>query len=228
MRLYGTRPWPVRTEVDEVHRAWLAHVAAPGTWWSGAQRVAFVQALWAALDDPSPRPPWDPPPPPAHSALPAAGHAMAHRLARHAATTTAAWFERTADALGQGAPAFVELAALAATGCAVAAFGPALGLPRPALPDPEVGEPARVCPPLVEAAMNWVPVAAPADEVPAVVQAFTSVPAEHAVLWRFAAAQYMPVEEMGELDWRRAGSPLHRQQLELVASRLSVVRECFY
>lgn len=226
--LYDRHSWPVRDDIEAAHRAWLEHVASPGSWWSGEQRIEFVRAVWAAVDDPEPLPPWVAPAPPDGSTLPEIAHAMAYRLARHAATTTLSWYEGTVAALEEGAPAFVELAALAATGCAVAAFGPALGVPRPELPEPQPGDPARACPPLAAATTNWVPVAPPADERAAVVQAFSAVPAEYSMTWRLGAAQYMPLEEMPILDWRRPGSPLDRRQLELVATRLSVERECFY
>jgi len=226
--LYGDSPWPIRSEIPATHAAWLEHVASPGTWWSGAERVEFVRTLWAALDDPEPPPPWHVPAPPEGALLPAAAHGMAHRLARHAHTATAAWYQATMDGLGRGPAAFVELATLAATGCSVAAFGPALGIGRPELLDPRPGEPTSVAPPLVDATMNWVPVTPPADERAAVVQATSAVPAEYAMVWRLGGAQYMPLEEMVNLGWRRPGSPFDRRQLELIATRLSAERECFY
>ena len=73
-----------------------------------------------------------------------------------------------------------------------------------------------------------MPVAAPADEIAAVVQAYTAVPGEQRNTWRMAAAQYMPNEEMGDPDWRRRPGGLSRAQMELVAARLTLLRECFY
>jgi len=61
-----------------------------------------------------------------------------------------------------------------------------------------------------------------------VVQAFTAVPDEFDALWRLADVQYMSDAEMAHLDWRRTGSPLHRRQMELVAARLSLHRQCFF
>jgi hypothetical protein len=231
--LYAASHYPVRADIVDAHAAWLTHVAAPGTWWTGAQRVAFVGALWAALDDPDPIPPWVAPSTvdgrlPREWPLPSAAFDVAYRLARHAATTTEGWYRRTLDELRIGPPAYVELAALAATGAAVGTFGPMLGLPRPALPAPQPGLPNGATPPLSPANLNWVPVAGEADTVAAVVQAFSSVPAEHTMQWRLAGAQYMTVPDMANLDWQRAGSPLHRRQLELVAARLSLLRQCFY
>lgn len=227
--LYADSPWPVRAHISDGHAQWLDHVSAPGTWWTGEERVAFVTALWSAIDSTDERPPWDAPEPPHGSPLPAAAHAVAHRLGRFASTTSESWYRISVERLGSGAaPAFVELVALAAMGCAVAAFGPALGVGRPTLPAPLPGTPTRVSPMLTDASMNWVPVTPPADQRAAVVQAFTAVPAEEQMLWRLAAAQYMPLDAMVHMDWQRAGSPLHRRQLELVAARLSVRRQCFY
>ena len=230
--LYAASRYPVRPDLAEAHAAWRAHLASPGTWWTAAQRVAFIGSLWAALDDPEPLAPWSAPStvpgriPPGGTLLPAA-HDLAYRLARHAATTTESWYRSMHDALG-GAGPFVELAALAATGMAVATFGPALGIDRPALPAPGPGEPSRHLPDVRPATMNWVPVTGEPDALPAVVQALSAVPAEHAMQWRLAAAQYMAGPDMVHLDWQRAGSPLHRRQLELVAARLSLHRQCFY
>lgn len=226
--MYEAAPWPVREDLSNAHAAWLDHVASPGTWWDGGQRVAFVEALWEALDDTDPPPPWAATPAPASSPLPATAHAVAARLARHAATTSEEWYRDVLTDLGEGPPAFVELVALAATGCAVGTFGPALGLRRPRVPSPRPGTPSRTAPHLVDATMNWVPVSSPADEQPAVVQALTAVPAEWAMLWRLAGAQYMSLADMEHLDWQRPGSPLQRRHLELVAARLSIVRQCFY
>lgn len=230
---YSASRFPVRADITDAHRQWLAHVAGPGTWWTGAQRVAFVGALWSALDDGDPLAPWIAPSTvtgrlPGDWPLPTAAFDLAYRLARYAATTTETWYGHTLEALGVAPPAYVELAALAATGAAVGTFGPMLGLPRPALPAARPGRPTATAPPLHPAALNWVPVAGEADTVAAVVQAFSSVPAEHAVQWRLAGAQYMTVAEMAHLDWQRPGSPLHRRQMELVAARLSWHRQCFY
>jgi hypothetical protein len=46
------------------------------------------------------------------------------------------------------------------------------------------------------------------------------------MLARLHAVQYIPMLEMGELGWNRG--TLSRPEVELVASRLSAARECFY
>ena len=95
--------------------------------------------------------------------------------------------------------------------------------------EPVGGQPTRQRPErLATARYNWVPVAEPADEVAAVVQAYTAVPAEQRNTWRMAAAQYMPADEMVDPDWRRRPGGLSRAQMELVAARLTKLRDCFY
>jgi hypothetical protein len=71
-----------------------------------------------------------------------------------------------------------------------------------------------------------VRVTSPADQTAAVVQAFTSVPAENERLWTLASAQYIPNLEMVDPLWTRG--TLSRSQMELVAARVSKLRECFY
>ena len=94
---------------------------------------------------------------------------------------------------------------------------------------PVAGEPTGDRPPeLARAELNWVPVAAPADRVAAVVQAYSAVPGEHRNTWRMAAAQYIPEGEMMHADWMRRAGGLTRPQTELVAARVAQLRECFY
>ena len=123
--------------------------------------------------------------------------------------------------------AYVELVAIACTVAAVVGFRRAAGLEPWELPLPVDGQPSRAVPPdLVVAGLNWVRVTRPADEVAAVVQAFSSVPAEYERLWSLAAAQYIPNLEMVDPRWTRG--TLSRPQIELVAARISKLRECFY
>jgi hypothetical protein len=41
-------------------------------------------------------------------------------------------------------------------------------------------------------------------------------------------AQYMPADEMLKPDWTRRPGGLSRAQMELIAARLTKLRECFY
>ena len=220
----------VRADLLDAQRgAWDA-LTRPGTWWTGPQRAELARTALAAMTSASPLPPWTAPstiagfladdlvaPPVAHDAV--------YRVAAHAATLTEPWYEGMRDALTD--LAYVELVAIACNVAAIVAFRRAAGLDPWELAPPLDGEPTRTVPAdLVDAEMNWVRVTAPADEKAAVVQAFTSVPAELDRLWTLAAAQYIPNLEMVDPLWNRG--TLSRPQTELVAARISQLRECFY
>jgi hypothetical protein len=225
----------VRPDLAAAHAEAWASLSRPGTWWSADARralaVTAAHAMWSA-DAP---PPWVPASgvagalaPDALDHAPAAAHDAAVRLARHAATITRETYGRIRDALG--ALAYVELVGLVCTVAATISLRRTLGLP-PRDPDPAPrgadGEPTRTDPPaLAEATRNWVPVAAPADRAAAVVQALTAVPDAHRLLWRLAAAQYIPDDEMVDPRWTRG--TLTRVEMELVATRVSQRRECHY
>ena len=110
-------------------------------------------------------------------AAPLVAHDIAYRLARHAGTITVQVYRATADELGE--LPYVELCAIVSTVAAVAHFCRNIDIPMPPLPAAVAGEPTGE-PPGVPgaAAFNWVPVAEPADQVAAVVQAYTAVPGE--------------------------------------------------
>ncbi len=220
----------VRSDLAAAHlQAWDA-LACAGTWWTGAQRVELAATALAAMTDDSPLPPWTAPSTvdgwlAGDLAAPAVAHDAVYRIATHAGTLSESWYGRVSDELGD--LAYVEVVGIACTVAAVVAFRRAAGLEPWELPRPVDGEPSRVVPPdLVTAELNWVRVRSPADQTAAVVQAFSSVPAEHQRLWMLADAQYIPNLEMIDPHWTRG--TLSRSQIELVAARVSQLRECFY
>ena len=148
-----------------------------------------------------------------------------YRIARHASTLTDAWY-REQLARGIDPIAYVEMVGVVVAVAAVDGFFRAAGLERPPLPSPSGGEPHGRHPQVEAATLNWVPVAAPADRTAAVVQGLSAAPDEWDNVCRLAAAQYIPVDEMGELGWSRG--TLTRAEMELVAARLSTARECFF
>lgn len=223
----------VRDDLAAAHRLAWEHVAAPGSWWTGAQRVELARTVLVAIADDDPLPPWvgvtaeEGDRLPSGRVAPDAAHDAAYRIARHAGTMTEDVYRRFADELGE--LAYVELCAIVSSVAAVAHFHRNAGLPLPPLPEPRDGEPTSARPDEVVAAeLNWVPVAAPADRTAAVVQAYSAVPGEQENTWRMAAAQYMPSAEMIHPDWMRRPGGLSRPQSELIAARVAQLRECFY
>jgi hypothetical protein len=148
-------------------------------------------------------------------------------LARHAGTITRDVYESVSRDIGE-LPT-VEVCALVSTVAAVWHFCRNIGVAVPELPAAVDGAPTGERPEQVEAAeLNWVPVAAPADQTAAVVQAYTAVPGEQVNTWRMADAQYMPNLDMVNPAWTRREGGLSRAQMELVAARVTKLRECFY
>jgi len=221
----------VREDLADAHRLAWEHIATPGSWWSGAERVELARTALVAIEDADAPPPWIPITSTnrlaADLVAPGAAHDLVYRVTRYAGTMTASVHRAAADELGE--LPYVELCAISSTVAAVAYFCRNIGEPVPPLPQPIDGAPTREQPEhLAQPRYNWVPVAAPADEAAAVVQAYTAVPDEQRNTWRMAAAQYMPADEMVDPDWRRRPGGLSRAQMELVAARLTKARDCFY
>lgn len=220
----------IRPDLAAAHRqAWDA-LGRAGTWWTGPQRVELAGTALTAMTGARPLPPWVAPSSvdgwlPADPVAPSAAHDAAHRIAAHAGTLSEPWYLQMAATLGD--LAYVEIVGIVCTVAAVVAFRRAAGLAPWELPSPADGEPSKDVPAdLVPAGLNWVRVTSPADARAAVVQAFTSVTAEHERLWTLASAQYIPDLEMVDPRWTRG--TLSRPQMELVAARVSQLRECFY
>ena len=220
----------IRDDLVEAHRLAWEHLARPGHWFTGAERVELARTVLLAIREDDPLPPWVAVSTsdrlPAERVASDLAHDMAYRIGRHAGTITEEIARAAMNELGD--LRYVELCAIVSSVAAVGHFCRDVGVEVPPLPEPVGGEPTRDHPPLAEPTLNWVPVAAPADETAAVLQAYTAVPREMANTWRLAGAQYMPAEEMIHPDWSRRAGGLSRSQMELVAARVAQLRECFY
>lgn len=240
---YATASAPVRDDIIAAQsRAW-DRLAAPGTWWTGPERVAIAQemrnafqcrscrARKAALSPAAIAAEHD-----AATALPAPAVDAIHRITTDPARLTRAWFERT-QAAGLADAPYVELLGVVVTVLSIDAFCRGLGVPLHPLPAARAGEPSRRRPPQAVRDVAWVPMipagGATGDEAdlwprgraPNVVRALSLVPDEVRTLADLGAAHYLAFDEMMDLT---AGRSLDRRQIELVAGRVSALRECFY
>ena len=209
----------VRDDLVEAHRLSLAHVASPGARLTAARRVQIAKVAHDAYLAVEPSPPWVRP-------FDDPALDVAYRLARHAGTITEQWYEQIITE-GMHPLDWVEIVGVVIATIPPVAFARAAGVTVPGLPAPIAGEPTgREATELAPAKLNWVPVAAPADKVASVVQALSALPDEWDNLWRLAGAQYMSDRQMDDPLWNRG--TLSRPQMELVAARLSLIRECFF
>lgn len=235
----------VRRDLLEAQaRAWRG-IGQPGTWWTGAERVAIAAearaaarcalclARQASLSPDAVTGIHDGP-----AALPPAAVEAVHRIATDPGRLTRRWFDRLA-ADGLGDAAYVELLGVVVTVLGIDAFCRAIGAPPHPLPQAEPGTPARVRPAAARDEGAWVPTipsgAASGDiadlyadipgPVPNVIRALSLVPDALRTLKDLGAAHYMTTAEMTDL---RHGRSLSRGQMELVAGRVSALRSCFY
>jgi len=220
----------VRQDLVRAHNQAIAALSKPGTWWTGAQRRELAITAQLAISESEPVAPWVGVSTvanklPASLTAPKIAHDVMYRISRHAATLTRDWYEKVTAEINP--LAFVELCGIACTIAPVMAFRRSLGLPALEVGPAESGQPSNKEPDnIVAAQLNWVPVVGPADKDAAVVQAFTAVPETNRLIWAMADAQYIPDKEMVDPKWTRG--TLSRVQMELIATRVSQQRECFY
>jgi len=243
---YSHSPDPVRGDLAEAHRRAWAHVAAPGTWLSGAERVAVAEetrrarscrlcaerkaalspfALEGEHDE--------------AGALPAPMVDEIHRVTTDAARLTEGWLDSLRKA-GLSDESYVEALGVAVLVISIDAFHHAMGLPVEPLPEPRPGEPSRYRPRGAVKGEAWVPMLDPKQADPAdrklvapgpgggtayVVRALSLVPDQVRALADLSGAQYLSFEKMLGFETGRA---LDRSQIELVAGRVSALNECFY
>jgi hypothetical protein len=243
---YSASPDPIRDDLALAHRAAWAHIAKPGTWLTGAERVAVAEETRRARDcalcakrKAALSPYADPEPHTARAPLSAALVDAIHRVTTDASRLTRKWYVGLASQ-GVTNERYVEALGVAVLAISVDAFHRALGLALERLPAPERGDPSRLRPDGLVRGEAWVPMIDPARVGAAesdlffkrgplraanVVRALTLVPNE-ARAWRaLAAAQYLSLEGMVRLETGRA---IDRAQMELVAGRVSALNACFY
>ncbi|MCP5044289.1 MAG: hypothetical protein GY944_24940 [bacterium] len=238
---YAESQDPVREDLAAAHRRAWERIARPGTWLTGAQRVAVADETRRAQDCTLCRQRKQ-----ALSPFAATGEHdhggqldeaivdEIHRVTTDAARLSESWYRSLLDD-GLTAEEYVEALGVAVCTISVDSFHHAVGLPLEPLPTPVEGEPTRKRPHDIVEGEAWVPlrsaksVAAerglPAGQAPYVIRALSLVPAEVDAWHDLSEAQYLSTEQMMRFDKTRA---IDRSQIELVAGRVSALNECFY
>jgi len=239
--LYAEGHDPIRSDLVDAHRRVWEHVAAPGTWLGGAERVAVADETRRArgcglcCERKAALSPFAVDGEHDHAGVlsPPIVDAI-HRVTTDAGRLTESWYRSLLDQ-GLSAETYVEVLGIAVLVISVDRFHHAMGLPPEDLPRPMPGEPSGVRPAGVVEGEAWVPMLSgkrAAEEVgmraptaPFVIRALSLVPSELKAWQDLSGAQYLEPEQM--LDF---GSPrtINRSQIELVAGRVSLLNECFY
>ncbi len=197
-------------------REW-ARLAGPGTWWTGAERLAIAAATRRA-----------------HRGGGSASDVL-DELTREVVTTVAAEASRIDPDLhddwtarGLHPYAYVELIGIVARLSALDTTRRGLGLePRP-LPRPLPGSPTREVPTGASPDGGWAPTVGPAGAP----NALSAVPPEADALLDLHDVLYLSIPDMDLSPTHMAElaplKSLTRPQMELVAARTSRLNECFY
>lgn len=242
---YASLEYPVRQDIPDAHRHAWSELAAPGRWWTGAERVAIASEVRRARDcelcakrraavspfavdgqhD-------------CESALPESAIDAVHRLATDAARLTRSWLEKL-EAAGLSDAHYVELLGVVVAVVSVDELHHALGLPLEPLPSPLPGAPSGGRPEGLASGEAWVPMLDPKrvgeperDLFPGgrsanVVRAMSLVPEAVRLMKNLSKAHYVALETVGN-PAANAGRALSRPQIELIAGRVSALNECFY
>ncbi len=241
---YAASPAPVREDIVRAHGRVWERMACPGTWWTGAERVAMAaearHATGCALCSERKRALSPYAIQGAHDTLgvlPSPVVDVVHRIRTDPGRLTRAWFDGVM-ASGLADAQYVEIVGVVATVVGADTFARAIGVSPAPLPDPQPGGPSRLRPAAATDQGAWVPMIAPEDAsgseadlygearfVPNIRRALSLVPAEARGFADLSSVHYFAIDDMMDLTRQRA---ITRPQIELLAARVSALNQCFY
>ena len=236
--------FPVRDDLALAHDTAWAAIAAPGTWLTGAERVAVAAEIRHALDC-------------AHCAAIKAAlspnavngmHAgtgalsegdteLIHRVGNDPGRLSEKWSQAIlAQGVSEGR--YVEITGIIAMVMIMDSFSRALGAPLRALPAPLGGEPTRHRPAGAKKQAAWLPLVEPPDATEAdgpmypspkagyIYRGLSSVPQSLRDYWALANTHYLPGQFVYQFD--SSIRAIARPQIEIVAARVSALHQCVY
>ena len=217
----------LRPEIGEAFRRLIDGWSQPGSSWSGSERLAMVSAVKAARSAPD-LPPWESPRTVGgliDLAVPLDEVAIdtVWRVTNHPGTLTHGWYKQTIES-GLDPVAYVELVGVVSMANALEHFCAAVGVDVPSLPEPSNAAPETDAVGAA-AASHWVPTVQ--SDLPNVRKALSAAPGELELQAVLLDALYVPGGALAVPLDQKVWS-LERTQLELVASRVSTLNECFY
>lgn len=235
---------PARTDLVEAHeRAWAA-IAAPGTWLTGARRVAVAAEIRNAHDCAhcarvkaalSPNAVDG-----AHDGLGVLGAAeieLIHRVVCDPGRLSERW-SQSVLALGLAEGAYVEIVGIIAMVMMMDAFSRGLGQPVRELPAALDGAPTRHRPAGAKKQAAWLPLVEPEDATVAdgpmypspkagyIYRGLSLVPQSLRDYWALANTHYLPGQFVYQFD--KSIRAISRPQIEILAARVSAMHQCVY
>ena len=241
---YADSPYPIRAGLVDVHKDYWQTLARPGSWFTGAQRVAIAHEVRNALLCPFCAERKNALSPYALSGEHLKGDVLSdeivdavHRVVTDQSRITKSYIEGNIEK-GFSEEHYVELVGIVVNVFSIDEFHRALGLKPEVLPQPEEGEPNQYRPAQVEHHTAYVGMIPPdgavgheADLWPErtanVLRAISLVPDAVRSWMKIANEHYLSMEAMGNFTGPN-GRSINRMQIELVAGRVSSINECFY
>lgn len=240
---------PIRNDLKLAYAEYWQALARPGTWWSGAQRVAIAEESRKAVAcefcaqrkqalSPYNFPGEHQSADGSKTVLPAHAIDAVHRVVTDQSRITKSYIDAI-NSEGVSYLALVELIGVTVTVFSIDESLRALGLAMEPLPAPVAGEPTQYTPPGLSTDTGQLPMIAakqvgpeerdlwPKERSANVLRALSAVPNAVREWMLVANAQYLSMKQMMTMlaDTHRS---LNRMQMELVAGRVSSHNECFY
>lgn len=238
---------PVRDDIIDAHAVVLTRLALAGEWWTGAERVAIAAAARSVrgcsycVERKAALSPYSVSgvhkvDPEIDGLLPAALIDIIHFAMTDAPRMTEAAISKLAEH-GISDAHYVEALGIAVAIRSIDQTCRGLGVPLHPLPISVDGEPSRIRPevePAGEAFVAMMPAVQPvppnddlwdADSIFYGLRAMSLVPDAVRDLLVLSAAQYLPMSIAGDFS---QGRTLGRDQMELLAGRVSSINDCFY
>jgi hypothetical protein len=245
---YSGGSYPVRADLVECHREIHGSLGAPGTWWTGSEKLAIAAEARAArecelcgarkaavspfaVDGTHTGP----------GMLPAEVVDVVHRIVTDPGRLSKSWCDGVLEkTLDDGR--YVELIGTLVVVTALDIFARAIGIAAAPLPEVRSGEPIRERPSSARDEGAWVPlvpcgeaggsdaerVYGGLDAVPNIGRALSLVPSQVESLRAFSGPHYMTIDHVADPNYETPGRALDRLQMELVAARVSKLNDCFY
>ena len=241
--LYHAAPEVMRGELSLQHQRTWRHIASPGTWLSGEQRVAVAAETRHALSCDLCEHRKEALSPYAVEGrhdhlrnLPETTVDMIHRVVTDPARLSYDWFQACLDG-GLSEEEYVEILAVIASVTAIDTFTRALGMTPHSLPEAIAGAPSKDRPVRAGQGAAWVSWIDKADAIDEdlrtfgpnatnVRRALSLVPSDAHALMDLMAVHYLPEKEKNDFD--RDTRAIDRQQIELIAGRVSAINQCVY
>ena len=232
-----------RDLIDAHERAWEA-IARPGTWLTGARRVAVAaevrhalgcalcQRIKAALSPNAVQGTHD-----SLGRLGAAEVELVHRVANDPGRLSESWANSVLSR-GLADGEYIEIVGLIAMVMMMDTCTRALGLPLRELPRPQAGEPTRTRPAGAKKQAAWLALTEPQDATEAdgpmypspkagyIYRALSLVPQTLRDYWALASAHYLPAQFIYQFD--KSIRAISRPQTEILAARVSAMHQCVY